>query len=438
MINQNSTVKDMLLTLLKNGNIGISDIIGVLFDYKEDSSMTKNKIPKPTYRSDKDVWVLNVPKKLSTDGKRHQVRGKTKEDAITEYKKFIIIPEDGITVESYMLYVLLTYFYKNVDNTTYDRYEGAYLKHVLNSEFGKKQICDVTGDYLTEWMKGFTNGSYQKQTPAHLKVLINETFLRAEQNKIITKNVSEYMSISYKQCKSKKDDKELFTLDELQRIEKVIIDSWEGNVNGHIHLYHYSPIFMIMALSGIRIGEMIALKKEDINREEKYISISRQCVEEYERDDKGHKIRKTKKITSPKTDTSVRIVPLSDSVLYWIDELERRQSELKIKSEFVFTNRKGKHPLKSNIYDMWAKVLNDAKVEYRPCHKLRKTFITLSIDGGVEMADVAKMVGHKDITTTINTYYKPVIDKEKHLKDAKIIDGIFGSSNKNKLYRFDQ
>lgn len=58
------------------------------------------------------------------------------------------------------LYVILTYFYKNVDNTTYDRYEGTYLKHVLNSDLGKKQICDVTGDYLTEWMKGFTNGSY--------------------------------------------------------------------------------------------------------------------------------------------------------------------------------------------------------------------------------------------------------------------------------------
>lgn len=255
MIKQNSAMKDMLLTLLKNGNIGISDINGVLFDYKEDSSTTKNKTPKPKYRPNKDVWVLNVPKKLSTDGKRHQVRGKTKEDAITEYKKFIIIPKDGITVESYMLYVLLTYFYKNVDNTTYDRYEGTYLKHVLNSDFGKKQICDVTGDYLIEWMKMFTDGSYQKQTP---KVLINETFLRAEQNKII-KNVSEYMTISYKQCKGKKDDKELFTLEELQKIEKVIIDSWVGNVNGHIHLYHYSPIFMIMALSGIRIGEMIAL-----------------------------------------------------------------------------------------------------------------------------------------------------------------------------------
>lgn len=433
---QDSAMKDMLKTLLKNGNIGISDIVGVLFDYKENSTMNKTKIPKPTYRPEKDVWVLNIPKNLSKDGKRHQVRGKTNDDAITEYKKYIVLPEDGITVESYMLYVLLTYFYKNVDNTTYDKYEGAYLKHVLNSDLGKKQICDVTGDYLTEWMKGFTNGSYQKQTPAHLKVLINGTFLRAEQNKIIAKNVSEYMTISYKQCKGKKDDKELFTLDELQRIEKVIIDSWEGNVNGHIHLYHYSPIFMIMALSGIRIGEMIALKKEDINREEKYISISRQCVEEYERDDKGHKIRKTKKITSPKTDTSVRIVPLSDSVLYWIDELERRQSELKIKSEFVFTNRKGKHPLKSNVYDMWAKVLNDANVEYRPCHKLRKTFITLSIDGGVEMADVAKMVGHKDITTTINTYYKPVIDKEKHLKDAKIIDGIFGGSNKNNRHNY--
>ena len=112
MINQNSAMKDMLLTLLNNKIIGISDIIGVLFDYKEESSMTKTKIPTPTYRPEKDSWVLNVPKKLSRDGKRHQLSGKSKEDVIAEYKKYIIIPEDGITVESYMLYVLLTYFYK--------------------------------------------------------------------------------------------------------------------------------------------------------------------------------------------------------------------------------------------------------------------------------------------------------------------------------------
>lgn len=102
MTKSNDTISDMLTLLLKNGNIGISDIVGVLFDYKENSTMNKTKIPKPTYRPEKDVWVLNIPKNLSKDGKRHQVRGKTSDDAITEYKKYIVIPEDGITVESYM------------------------------------------------------------------------------------------------------------------------------------------------------------------------------------------------------------------------------------------------------------------------------------------------------------------------------------------------
>lgn len=55
----------------------------------------------------------------------------------------------------------------------------------------------------------------------------------------------------------------------------------------------------------------------------------------------GRKLGKIRKITNPKTETSIRIIPLSESVLFWIDELERRQIELGIDSEFLFTNRKG-------------------------------------------------------------------------------------------------
>lgn len=434
-------MKGMLKTLLKNGNIGISDIIDVLFDDMEERNMNKINIPEPTYRPEKDIWVLCVPKKYSSDGKRHQVSGKTAEEAVKNYKAYIVIPEGGITVEKYMRYVLMTYRYNNIDNTSYDRYEGAYLKHIANSEFGKMQLCDVTGDYLTIWMKKYTGANYGKQTASVLNVIIKETFLRAEQNGLVVKNVSEYMTISYRNCRDKKNYKEVFTVDELDRIEAVINDSWIGTIKSDRkkkrRLYHYSPIFMLMACTGMRLGEVVGLKKELINKEDSLININFQCVEEYERDEEGNRLGKTKKITEPKTKTSIREIPLSDSALYWLDELEKRQKELGVKSEFVLSNRNGKRPTKTNIYDMWTRILEDANVEYRPIHKLRKTFITRAIgEGGMEVADVAKIVGHKDITTTLNTYFKPVIDKEKQNKNAKIIDGIFGKQQNEKKGKF--
>lgn len=428
--NQDSAMKDMLKTLLSNGNIGISDIVSVLFEDIERRTMNNIIIPKPIQRKKRGDWVLWLPKKYSSDGERHQITGKTPDEAITKFKACIAIPEGGITVAKYMQYVLLTYIYKNVDNTTYDRYEGAYMSHILDSEFGAMQISDVTGDYLTKWIKQYTNGKYQKQTAAHLNVIIKETFLRAEQNGIITKNVSEYMTISYRNCKETKKYKEIFTIQELDRIENVIINAWKGelitNRKKQKRLYHYSPIFMLMCCTGIRIGEVMGLKKENIDMKEMLITIDSQCVEEYDRDENGKRLGKISKITDPKTPTSIRTIPLTESALYWINELELRQKELGIVSDYIFANRNGKRPTKSNVYDMWKKILDDANVEYRPPHKLRKTFITSAIEGGIETPDVAKIVGHKEITTTLNTYFKPIIDKEKQNKNAKIIDGVFG------------
>ncbi|MCD7996544.1 MAG: site-specific integrase [Clostridiales bacterium] len=441
---QNSAMKGMLKTLLNSGNIGISDIVSVLFEDMEERTLKSIPIPEPFPRKNRGDWAIWLPKKYSTDGERHQITGKTAEEAITNFKASIVIPEGGITVEKYMQYVLLTYIYKNVDNTTYDRYEGAFISHVKGKEFGKMQLCDVTGDYLTKWIKQFTSEKYQKQTAAHLSVVIKETFLRAEQNGLITKNISEYMTISYRNCNSGTQFKEVFTVEELAKIESVIENAWEGTLIRKVEkkrkpqkrLYHYSPIFMLMSCTGMRLGEVVGLKKENIDKNNMLIYIDSQCVEEYERDEDGKKLGKIRKITEPKTQSSIRSIPLSESALYWIDELERRQKELKIITEFILANRNGKRPTKSNIYDMWEKILEDADVEYRPPHKLRKTFITLAIEGGMEVADVAKIVGHKDVTTTLNTYYKPVIDREKQNKNAKIIDGVFNKKPKNKNMRF--
>lgn len=442
---QESAMKGMLKTLLKGGNIGISDIVSVLFEDMEERTMNKIIIPEPFPRKKRGDWAIWLPQKYSSDGKRHQITGSTAEEAITNFKASIVIPEGGITVEKYMQYVLLTYIYKNVDNTTYDRYEGAYITHVKGREFGKMQLCDVTGDYLTKWMKQFTTGEkYQKQTAAHLSVVIKETFLRAEQNGLITKNISEYMTISYRNCSKGTQFKEVFTVEELQKIELVIENAWEGSLIRKVEkkrkpqkrLYHYSPIFMLMSCTGMRLGEIVGLKKENIDRDNMLIYIDSQCVEEYERDEEGHRLGKVRKITEPKTATSIRSIPLSENALYWIDELERRQNEIGIKSEFILANRNGLRPRKSNIYDMWEKLLEDAEVEYRPTHKLRKTFITLAIQGGMEVSDVAKIVGHKDVTTTLNTYFKPVTDREKQHKNAKIIDGVFNKKPKHNIVKF--
>lgn len=426
----------MLKELIYHDIISQSDLINTLYEVrKEERDM---KIPKATYREDRRKWIMTIPAKLSKTGKRYPVYGDTEQEVEEEFKKAVAVPDKVPTLQEFMGNVLLTYYYQNISDTTYDKYEGSYLKHIVDSDIGQKPINEVTSDDLTLFFKRYTDGKYQKQTPQVLKILIKETFLRAKEKKWITDNVSDYMVISLKHCKPSKQYKETFTLDELALIETVIVDSWDKGYSSKrrrkTHLYHYAPMFLVMAYTGLRIGEIIGLNKSSLDRKNHTLQIDEQCVEKNKRDASGKKIGKCFAYTDPKTPAGVRYVAIPDRAIYWLDVLEERQKELGICSDYYVINKNGRPPRKSNAYDMWKKILEDAEIEYRPPHKLRKSFVTYAINSlndpniadTLSLPDISAMVGHKSSVVTLNIYFKSIAkDNADTEKKAKIINDIF-------------
>ncbi len=162
--------------------------------------------------------------------------------------------------------------------------------------------------------------------------------------------------------------------------------------------------FLVVAFfTGARTGEQLALQWEDIDFNEKTITINKSLNE-------------LGQITSPKNNPSIREVDLLEPVEKILKELKASEPENK---KFVFIDM----PKRSSIFQRHFKqLLKDLNLKDRKLYTTRHTFASLMLSQGEEPMWVSRTLGHKDLNTTYSTYshYIPKQDKER----AKFIKGI--------------
>lgn len=335
---------DILITLLTNGTITEDDVITALNDYKGENKVPVDKLPKITPRSD-GRFMMTIPAKHSPTGKRCPVYGYSEEEVKRNYKRTIVIPlAKEPTIEEYMFTVMRGYFYGNMEDTTYDRYENAYYGIVLGSDFGKSKLKETSGLILTNYIQELNKSSISSKSISMIKTLIRKTFLHAKENGLIDDNVAEYMVTSNKkhnQNPMKKKYKESFNFLEISKIESVIKREWNKKRkcrNTETRKFLYGPMFMIMYHTGLRIGEVMGLQKSRIDWKNKTIYIIEQYVEGWNHDDQGRRTTKKYYYKLPKTESGIRYAVLTPEVEFWFHELERRYEMLGIESEYVIAN----------------------------------------------------------------------------------------------------
>lgn len=184
-----------------------------------------------------------------------------------------------------------------------------------------------------------------------------------------------------------------------------------------------SFIIEIQAMNGMRIGELLAIKEDDIDLVEKTLSINGTMLWEISEDGFGVK-------ESTKTDTSFRTIGLTDrsceifkkAILE--NKVAARWNNSYTNRNFVFSNYKG-NPFHPNIIN---KKLKEATKELEfnknvTTHTLRHTHISFLAELGLELKSIMNRVGHNNPDTTIKIYThvtkkmeKDVIDKLESFK----------------------
>ena len=169
----------------------------------------------------------------------------------------------------------------------------------------------------------------------------------------------------------------------------------------------------------MRQGEIIGLKWVNVNLEKKEIYIKNNTTRTANFDEEGKKTGYSTKDGTPKTESSISIIPMSNHVYNILSNTPKI-------SEYVFTDN-GHQINKKNLGDTWratlSKISNQNKnFTYRVFHDLRHTFAVLLLLNGVDLYTIMKLMRHKKLSST--EIYLEVLPKTKE-KSVNKLDYIF-------------
>ena len=162
---------------------------------------------------------------------------------------------------------------------------------------------------------------------------------------------------------------------------------------------------------GLRKGEVLGLDWQEVDMDKREIYIKQTYTYTLGAPD----------LDPPKTPDSARVIPMTDYAWDCIESLKKRDGITRITGPVALHNNKRMSPRRAT--DLIERFRKSHDVPHITMTTLRHSFATAAIRSGVNVASVAKWLGHTDVTTTLNRYVKPLLVDLK--EDAKIIDAAY-------------
>lgn len=159
--------------------------------------------------------------------------------------------------------------------------------------------------------------------------------------------------------------------------------------------------------TGIRIGELCALKWADVDMKKHSIIVSKTLQRIYIKGEKGRTGNTKITITSPKSAKAVREIPLSEALYEMVNTLcchEKDAYLLTGTSKYIEPRLYRKH---------YQKFLKENHMEYIRFHGLRHTFATRCVESGADYKVVSEILGHASVNLTMNLYVHPQWEDKK-------------------------
>ena len=199
------------------------------------------------------------------------------------------------------------------------------------------------------------------------------------------------------------DKKEALTIETLKKI----LEGATGQ--------SYENQYRFILQTGLRTGELVGLKWEDIDFESKTLTIQRSMEFRYKVGDW--------RVGPPKSKSGYRTIPLTDEAIRILKAQKEKNRKIKVIpmewSEQVFLCRKGE-PVKNSTYDTALfKICDKVGIKRFSMHVLRHTFATRCIEGGMMPKTLQKILGHSNIGITMNLFVH--ITEEEILKEINLV-----------------
>lgn len=259
---------------------------------------------------------------------------------------------------------------------------------IEKSAIGKTPIAQLTESHIDLFLRTLTH--YSNSTIVKIYRQIRIAFRIAYDKGIITKNI---MASSDMKCpKSSKTNKKVsaFTKEEQKRFVEYL-ENYKApqNRNG------YKLQLLISLYSGMRMGEINALKPENIDLKNNIIKV-RSTVSRNANDKSFIK-------NGTKTYAGIRDIPIMDSLRTVLVAALEQYSENQYGLLF-YDDKNDKIITTSQVNCFFQRVCEKCCIDYRGQHALRHTFATRCIEANVPAVVLKTWLGHTDIHITLDTY----------------------------------
>lgn len=386
----NLTEKELLNYAIQNGIIDINTIqkqieMNERYRYIE---MHESKV----WQSTDGNWYTYLPDIKSKNG-RKLIKRKTETnlyDAIVEHYKSI---ENEPYIETvFDEWISKKLNYGEIQKQSYDRYKTDFDRFFKDTKIYNTKFRYITEDMLEDFIK---TSIHDKQLTAKawggLRILINGIFKYAKKKG--------YTDISITQFMGDLDlSNNIFARKKKVKTEECIFSDTEVSIlTNYINDRDFSIINLGILLAfetGLRAGELSSLKWSDFNG--KTLSITK--TEIRYRGDDGKYVYAVSDTT--KTAAGEREVILSDNAIMLLKKIR----SVNAFGEYIFM-RDGERIKAKGFTTKLVRMCKRLNITPKSAHKLRKTYATKLIDGGVDEWLVTDQLGHTDISTSKKYYY---------------------------------
>lgn len=319
-----------------------------------------------------------------TGATKKEVERKLEEFKIRTLKKEVI--PQKIFVNTYIEKWMETVKRPSLKAASFDRLERTYLTQIKDSRVGRCQLGNITSMDV----QGLINEKSRTLSYSSLKKiyeLLNGCFEYAVICREMDFNPVRAVQMPKKENLNKKEKQMgVFSKEELTRIENVAAITYQS---GEVR-YRHTWFFLLLANTGLRAGEAIALRWDNIDLDKGFIHVKQNASVVKCRDGKENKYQVV--ITTVKTKTGNRIVPCNEKALQALRALQDYQKSHHIHSDYVDCNDKGELLSQQTLPKILKAILKAADVPYRSVHSFRHTFATNLIQAGVDVKVVSQLL----------------------------------------------
>lgn len=283
------------------------------------------------------------------------------------------------------------------------------INHRIKPYFVKKKLTSITPEMIQWFYNDLQNGDKPLSAASVHRIhhTLNKALKQAYKNRLIKFNPCEMVTLP------KEEQRELiiFTPEEQNAFLKAI--------KGH----RLELAFHLAIHTGLRRGELLGLKWEDVDFNAKTLSIKRTLYYRQRVED-GKMLKSKFYFDTPKNKTSIRVIPLTDQLIRELRTQKTSQSKQKllvgagyVNNGMVFCNELGDYVSPDTLSRQYAKLLKDNNIRHVKFHGLRHAFATRALEAGANMKVVQTMLGHAKLETTANIYSHVSLDEQKKVMD---------------------